>query len=332
MDRFDVTIIGGGPVGLFGAALASLHGMRTKLIESLPQLGGQLYTLYPEKYVYDVAGFPKVLAKDLAERLIDQALRYHPTVCLNQTVQTLEALADGAYRLHTTDQVHETRTILITSGLGSFTPRKLPQATAERFVGHGIHYFVPAMSHFQGHRVVVVGGGDSALDWALAVAEPAAHVTLVHRRGEFRGQQETVRQLEAHPRVSIRTFSECTEFRGQQRLESVVLVDHRDKSTHEVVADSVVAALGFLPDLGALKHWGLTLEGSSIVVEGPMRTNRAGIYAAGDVVAYDGKEKLIATGFGEIGNALGHIRGYLDPKKRGGLPHSSNIKIENDPE
>jgi len=176
--------------------------------------------------------------------------------------------------------------------------------------------------------VVVVGGGDSALDWALAIAEPASHVTLVHRRGEFRGQQETVRQLQEHPRVSIRTFSECTEFQGRQRLESVVLTDHRDKSQHVVVADAVVAALGFLPDLGALKTWDLDLDGSSIIVDGPMRTSRRGIYAAGDVVAYDGKEKLIATGFGEIGNALGHIRGYLDPKKRGGLPHSSNIKIE----
>ncbi len=328
MDRYDVTIIGGGPVGLFGAALASLHGMKTKLIESLPQLGGQLYTLYPEKYVYDVAGFPKVLAKDLAEQLIDQALRYHPTVCLSQTVNDLEMLDDGAYRVHTLSESHESRTILITSGLGSFTPRKLPQASAEPFVDRGIHYFVPAMSHFQGQRVVVVGGGDSALDWALAIAEPAAHVTLVHRRGEFRGQQETVRQLEEHPRVSIRTFSECAEFQGGTRLESVVLIDHRDKSQHVVVADAVVAALGFLPDLGALKTWGLKLDGSSIVVEGPMRTNRPGIYAAGDVVAYEGKEKLIATGFGEIGNALGHIRGYLDPKKRGGLPHSSNIKMD----
>lgn len=328
MDRFDVTIIGGGPVGLFGAALASLHGMKTKLIESLPLLGGQLYTLYPEKYVYDVAGFPKILAKDLAEQLIDQALRYHPTVCTNQTVEDLEMLDDGAYQVHTSSEVHETRTIIITSGLGSFIPRKLPPPSAERYIDRGIYYFVPAMSHFQGQRVVVVGGGDSALDWALAIAEAASQVTLVHRRGDFRGQQETVRQLQEHPRVSIRTFSECIDFQGSTRLESVVLIDHRDKSTHVLVADAVVAALGFLPDLGALKNWGLDLEGSSITVDGPMRTNRPGIYAAGDVVAYEGKEKLIATGFGEIGNALGHIRGYLDPKKRGGLPHSSNIKIE----
>ncbi len=327
MERFDVTIIGGGPVGLFGAALASLHGMKTKVIESLPQLGGQLYTLYPEKYVYDVAGFPAILAKDLASQLIDQALRYHPTICLNQTVNRLETLADGAYQLYTENETHETRTILITSGLGSFTPRKLPQPSAEAFVEHGLYYFVPPLAHFQDKRVLVIGGGDSALDWTLAIADTAAQVVLVHRRGEFRGQQSTVNQLQAHPRVTIRTFTECLEFRGQGTLEEVVLVDRQTHAEETLATEAAVAALGFLPDLGRLKEWGLTLQAGSIVVEGPMRTSRPGIYAAGDIAAYEGKEKLIATGFGEVGNALGHIRGYLDPTKRGGLPHSSNIKI-----
>ncbi len=328
MERFDVTIIGGGPVGLFGTALASLHGMKTKLIESLPQLGGQLVTLYPEKYVYDVAGFPEVLAKDLASHLIDQALRYHPTISLNQTVSRLEASPDGAYQLCTETATHETRTILITSGLGSFIPRRLPEPSAEAFVDHGIYYFVPPLAHFQGKRIVVIGGGDSALDWARAIADIAAHVTLVHRRGEFRGQQATVDHLQGHPRVTIRTFAECVQFRGQENLEEVVLADHRSHTEETLAADAVVAALGFVPDLGRLKEWGLNLKGGSIVVEGPMRTNRPGIYAAGDVTTYEGKEKLIATGFGEVGNALGHIRGYLDPRKRGGLPHSSNLKIQ----
>lgn len=329
MERYDVTIIGGGPVGLFGAALASLHGMKTKLVESLPQLGGQLYTLYPEKYVYDVGGFPKILAKDLADQLIAQAMRYHPTICLGETVTELEVLEDGAYRLHTTTEaIHETRAILITSGLGSFTPRKLPATTAELFLERGLHYFVPPLTHFRGHRVAVIGGGDSALDWALAIADPAAHVMLIHRRGEFRGQAETLRQLESHPRVSIRTFSEAVDFHGSDRLEAITVRNHQDKIDEVVEVDSVVAALGYLPDLGAIKNWGLELDGSSIIVHGAMETNRPGIYAAGDVTAYEGKEKLIATGFGEIGNALGHIRGYLDPRKKGGLPHSSNIKVE----
>ncbi|MCL6564040.1 MAG: NAD(P)/FAD-dependent oxidoreductase [Firmicutes bacterium] len=328
LERYDVTLIGGGPVGLFGAALAGLHGMKTKLIEALPHLGGQLYALYPEKWIYDVAGFPKVLAKDLVAQLVEQAMRYHPTICLEETVSDLEALPDGAWRLYTNRDVHETRTILITSGIGAFTPRKLPAANAERFEGTSIHYFVPPLKTFTDQRVVVVGGGDSALDWALALTDPAREVILVHRRDEFRGQQETLRQFSAHPKARIRVWTEVRDVAGTNRLEAVQLINHQTKETEWIEADAVVAALGFHSNLGPIKDWGLEFHGSSIVTNEAMQTSRPGIYAAGDVAYYPGKVKLIATGFGEIGNALGHIRGYLHPGHKGGLPHSTNLKVE----
>lgn len=326
MERFDVTFIGGGPVGLFGVALAGLHGMKTKLIETLPELGGQLYALYPEKYIYDVAGFPKVLAKDLVEQLVEQALRYHPVICPGETVTGLERMPEGTYRLTTDRGEHLTSTVLITSGIGSFVPRKLNPESCEAFEGKGLHYFVPALKTFVGQRVMVVGGGDSALDWALALTEPAASVTLVHRRGDFRGQQETVRQLENHPKVEFRLFSEVHDMTGSHRVERVQLMNQQTKELEWLEVDAVIAALGFHSSLGAIKDWGLKLKGASILVEDAMRTNLPGIYAAGDVAAYPGKVKLIATGFGEIGNALGDIRGYLSPSHKGGLPHSTNIK------
>ncbi|MBX5467693.1 MAG: NAD(P)/FAD-dependent oxidoreductase [Firmicutes bacterium] len=327
MDRFDLTVIGGGPVGLFAAALAGMHGMKTKLIEALPYLGGQLTALYPEKWIYDVAGFPRVLAKDLVEHLEQQARRYHPAIVLEETVDRLEALPDGGYRLYTDRAAHETRAILITSGIGAFAPRKLPVAGAERFEGRGLYYFVPPMQHFADQTVVVVGGGDSALDWALAASEVAKSVLLVHRRDEFRGQAETLRQVMARPNTAVRVFTEVRNLAGTSRLQAVELIDHKTKATEWVTADSVIAALGFHSSLGPIKDWGLEFHGANIVTYEAGQTSRPGIYAAGDVAYYPGKVKLIATGFGEVGNAIGHIRGYLHPGHKGGLPHSTNLKM-----
>lgn len=328
MERFDVTIIGGGPVGLYGAAMAGMHGMKTKLLESLPELGGQLYALYPEKYIYDVAGFPKVMAKDLVESLKAQALGYHPTVCLEESVTGMEALEGQGYRLTTTKGTHETGAVIIAVGIGAFSPRRLSASGADRLEGKGFYYFVPPLDTFAGKRVLVVGGGDSAVDWALAVADLAEKVVLIHRRAEFRAQAESVRRMQEHPRIEVKVYHELREVSGDRQVEGAVVYDNRSGEEERLDVNAVISAMGFQPDLGPVKGWGLELKGNAIQVAGTMETNHPGVYAVGDVAIYPGKVKLIASGFGEVATAVGSVRTYLDPTSKGGLPHSSNLKQE----
>ncbi len=329
MELYDVTVVGGGPVGLFGATMAGLHGMRVKIIESLPELGGQLYALYPEKPIYDVAGFPSILAKDLSTALVTQMMRFKPTVCMEESVLSVQAVQgeDSLEFLLTTDHgTHRTRTVLIAVGLGSFVPRKLPALNAARFESNGLYYLVPALTHFTGREVAVVGGGDTAVDWTLAVAPYARAVHLIHRRDQFRAQEDSLRQIQETDNISIYTFTEVAEIVGQDRIEALRLIDIDNETEAMLPVDAVIGGLGFVPDLGPVKTWDLNLKGSSIVVSlANMETNRPGLYAVGDVASYDGKVKLIATGFGEVAIAIARIRSYLHPDLKG-LPHSTNVK------
>ncbi len=324
-DVFDVTIVGGGPVGLFGATLASLHGMKVKIIESLPELGGQLYALYPEKPVYDVAGFPAIAAKDLATNLIAQMDRLHPAVVLKESVESVQNLEDGTFVLRTSEAEHYSRTVLLAVGIGSFTPRRLPAQQADIFEGKGLHYFVPPLETFTDQHVLVVGGGDTAVDWALAVSKRAHKVSIVHRRNEFRAQEDSVRQMYDTPNISIITPAEVEEIFGQQQVAGV-RVKHQETGGIELEVDAIIGGLGFHPNLGPVKSWGIDLKGSTIKVSlDSMLTSREGIWAVGDSVYYPGKVKLIATGFGEVGIAVAQIRSYLHPGVTG-LPHSTTLK------
>jgi thioredoxin reductase len=207
-DLYDITIIGGGPVGLFGAFYAGLRGMRVKIIDSLPELGGQLTALYPEKYVYDMPGFPEVLAKDLAREMIRQAMRFKPTVCLEERAETLTRTDDSWAITTHTGQVHYTRTIVICAGAGAFAPRKLNAEGVAAFEGNGVYYGVREKSLFAGKRLLIVGGGDSAVDWALNLYPIAQEVTLIHRRDEFRAHEQSVQELRRSP-VKILTPTNC---------------------------------------------------------------------------------------------------------------------------
>lgn len=326
MERHDLTVIGGGPVGLYGAAMAGMHGMRTMLIESLPELGGQLYALYPEKYVYDVAGFPQILAKDLVESLKAQTMVYQPTVCLGEAVIGLETLGGGGYRLVTTRGIHETRAVIIAAGIGRFQPRRLMVSGADGLEGKGLYYFVPHLDELANRRVLIVGGGDSAVDWALAVADRAEEVVLIHRRGAFRAQEESVHRMREHARIRIKLFYELRGVIGAERVEGAVIFDNRTGEEERLNVNAIIGALGFQPDLGPIRDWGLELNHNAIRVSSAMETNRAGIFAAGDVVTYPGKVPLIATGFGEVATAVGSARAHLDPSGKGGLPHSSTLR------
>lgn len=320
----DLTIVGGGPAGLFGAFYAGLRRMTVRVMDSLGILGGQLTTLYPEKYIYDVAGFPRVLAKDLARHLIDQALQFEPIVSLGQQVH--ELLYDEAQRIYSiTSQQgeHRSRTILIAAGIGSFQPRRLELAGIERFEGRQLHYFVHDLSVFAGTRVLIVGGGDSAVDWANTLEPIAASVTLIHRRDKFRAHEDSVAKLMAG-RCRVLTFHELNALHGDERLVAATLYDTRSSTKEMVDVDHILVNIGFQNTLGPIADWGLDLEGNAIKVDTTMRTNRPGIFAAGDIVTYEGKLKLIATGFAEACTAVNYAKTYIDPTARAFPGHSSD--------
>jgi ferredoxin/flavodoxin---NADP+ reductase len=325
-DRvFDLTIIGGGPTGLFAAFYAGMRQMSTKIIDGLEELGGQLTALYPEKYIYDVAGFPKVKAKDLVAAQVEQGLKFGAEVVLGQKVVGLERQEDGIWLLTSEKgSTHRSRTILITAGAGSFSPRKLPLDNVEQWEGHGIHYYVKDTEYFRGRDVLIVGGGDSALDWALHLEQIARSVVLVHRRDKFRGHEESVKQL-LESSVEVNLFWEVGGIEGESHVERVEIFNNKNSERRTLPVNEIVMSLGFHADLGPIKEWGLELERSSIRVNSRMETNLPGVYAAGDVVTFDGKLKLIATGTGEAAIAANYAKTFIDPASRAFPGHSSEM-------
>ncbi len=324
-DAVDVAIIGAGPTGLFAAFYAGLRQMSIKLIDSLEMPGGQLTTLYPEKYIYDVAGFPKVLAKELSDNLLQQAMQYHPTVCLGEQVRDL-IFDEGSrtYTLNTSSGAHRARSIIISAGVGAFSPKTLPLSNAPQYEGHGLYYFVKSISTFAGKKVLIVGGGDSAVDWANMLSPVAQQVTLIHRRDQFRAHEDSVVKMRESA-ARIKTFHELRSISGNGRLESATIFDNRSKAEETLEVDAVLVNIGFHNSLGPIKNWGLELEGSAIKVDGMMQTSRPGIFAAGDICTAAGKLQLSATGFGEACIAVNYAKQYLDPAANLFPGHSSNM-------
>jgi len=324
-ETHDITIIGGGPAGLFAAFYAGLRHASAKIIDSLPQLGGQLSELYPEKYIYDVAGFPKVLAKDLVDQLVQQAFQFHPTVCLNEQVMDVKRLEDGTFMLRTNRAEHHSRSVIITAGIGAFTPKSIPVPSIEKYEGNGVTYFIDDLKKYQGIHALVVGGGDSAVDFALMLAQVANSVTLIHRRDQFRAHEDNVKQL-MRSSVDVKVFHELKAIHGESYVEGVTLLENRSKETMDLAVDMIIGSLGFSASLGPIHNWGLNIEDNQIIVNTKMETNIPGIYACGDIVAYPGKIKLIATGFGEAPTAVNNAKTYLDPKSKLQPMHSSSRK------
>ncbi|MBY0025677.1 NAD(P)/FAD-dependent oxidoreductase [Priestia aryabhattai] len=321
---YDITIIGGGPTGLFTAFYGGMRQASVKIIESLPQLGGQLSALYPEKYIYDVAGFPKVRAQELVNNLKEQMDQFKPAVALEQAVEKVEKQADGVFRLTTNSEVHYSKTIIITAGNGAFKPRKIELEHAEQFEQTNLHYFVDDMNKFKGRKVLVCGGGDSAVDWSLMLESIAEKVTLTHRRDKFRAHEHSVENLH-NSSVDIKTPYVPVEFIGDDRITQVVLENTKGEEKTIVDVDDVIVNFGFVSSLGPIKEWDLDLEKNAIVVNSKQETNIPGIYAAGDVCTYDGKVKLIVAGFGEGPTAVNNAKAYIDPKARLQPMHSTSM-------
>jgi thioredoxin reductase (NADPH) len=323
----DLLVVGAGPAGLYAAYYAGFRGLRVAIVDSLPEPGGQVTALYPEKMVYDVAGFPGIKGRDLVAGLVAQAARFEPVYLLGERAEHLANEAGhrprpGERLVVSTDKGTRISTgaVVITGGIGTFTPRPLPGG--DEWEGRGLTYVVRELSAHAGQDVVIVGGGDSAVDWALALDGLAASVTVVHRRKNFRAHAASVADMEKGSTVIV-TDAQVSSLEGDDRLHTVN-VKHKDGAVTAYKANSVIAALGFTADIGPLETWGIDIVDRKIMVDTAMRTSVPGVYSAGDITEYAGKVRLIAVGFGESATAVNNAATYLDPDQPLFPGHSSD--------
>ncbi len=327
-DVYDITIVGAGPTGLFATFYAGLRQMKTKLVDALEEPGGQVAVLYPEKYIFDVPGYTKILAKDLVKCLVDQAFQYKPAVVLGERVTTLQK-NDGIFEIGTDKGTkHYSKSVLVSAGVGAFSPNRLEAPGVPEYEGRGVHYFVKDKSVFDEKRLLIVGGGDSAVDWALNMKDSAAKITLVHRRDVFRAHEMSVEEL-MKSSVDVKLFYEVRKVIGNGRnLTQAVIFDNRNNTESTIDIDAILVNIGFRADLGPIKNWGLEIDGREIRVNGRMETSVQGVFVAGDIAGpADGvKLNLIATGFAQAAVAVNVAKAYVDPKSKIFPGHSSEMK------
>jgi thioredoxin reductase len=317
----DLTIIGAGPAGLYAAYYAGFRGLGVAVLDSLPEPGGQVAALYPEKLIYDVAGFPAIRGQALIDNLVEQAAPYEPRYLLDHRAEDLDPRDDGTFRIRTHRGAEvATRAVLITGGIGTFTPRPLPDA--EEFEGRGLVYFVPRLEVMRDKDVLIVGGGDSAFDWATNLEDVARSVTLIHRRDRFRAHQDTVRKV-TDSSVRVLTHTEVARIQGRDHVEAVTVFHNQTEERETLKVQAVVAALGFKADLGPLESWDVEIEGRNVTVDTRMETSVRGVFAAGDITDYEGKVRLISVGFGEAATAVNNAAVHIDPSARVFPGHSS---------
>jgi thioredoxin reductase (NADPH) len=329
---FDATFIGAGPAGLFGAFYAGMREMSVKVIDALPQVGGQLIALYPEKIIFDTPGFPEILSKDLVRNLARQAAQWNPAMALGERAEGLRRVPlpggtadEQCWEIATSKGKHLTRTVIITAGIGAFEPARLDNESVRRFEGQGVEYLVRDIDEYTGKRVLIVGGGDSAVDWALALESIASHVTLVHRREGFRAHDTSVNALHAS-KVDVRIFHELRRLEGDGQLERAVIFENRTQAETTIEVDAVILALGFKADLGPIREWGLATIGRRYVrVNGRMETNLPGVYAAGDIALEEELDplNLIVIGYGQVTVAVNYAYTFVKPGGKVFPGHSS---------
>lgn len=324
-EVFDITIIGGGPTGMFAAFYGGMRNAKVKIIESLPQLGGQLSMLYPEKDIFDIAAMPVVGAQELIDNLSIQMSRFDQTICLEEEVIAVQKNKEGIFELHTNKKIHYSKAVIITAGNGAFQPRRLEIEHAEKYEGKTLHYYVNNIEQFKDRTVAVCGGGDSAVDWALALEPIAKKVYLIHRRNKFRALEHSVSLLEKSS-IEVKTPFVPESLKGEERsLSHVTLKEVRGDQLETLEIDDFLVNYGFTSSIGPMKNWGFEVTHNEIVVNTKMETSTPGIYAAGDICTYDGKIKLIATGFGEAPTAINNAMSYINPDERVQPMHSTSL-------
>ncbi len=304
MIKTDILIIGAGPTGLFTVFEAGLLKLKCHLIDALPQPGGQCSEIYPKKPIYDIPAFPEVLAGDLVDNLMEQIKPFEPGFTLGERAETIEKLEDETFVVTTNKGTkHHAPIVAIAGGLGSFEPRKPPIPTIANFEDKGVEYMIREPEIYRDKKIVIAGGGDSALDWSIFLADVASSVTLVHRRNEFRGaldSVEKVQELKNKGKITLITPAEVTEVIGDQHVKGVT-VSQKDQESFVLETDHFIPLFGLSPKLGPIANWGLDIEKNAIKVNNALdyQTNIPGIYAIGDVNTYPGKLKLILCGFHE---------------------------------
>ncbi|WP_338603925.1 NAD(P)/FAD-dependent oxidoreductase [Sulfolobus tengchongensis] len=326
MNEYDMVIIGGGPVGLFSTFYAGLRDMKALLIDAQDELGGQLVSLYPEKIVYDVGGIPGIQAYELAQRLIEQAKMFGPDIRINEWADMIEKTNDNMWIVKTDKGSYKTKTILIAAGIGKITPSRLGAKGEIEYENKGVYYTVRRKKDFEGKRVLVVGGGDSAVDWALTLAPVAKSVTLIHRRDQFRAHERSVKELFRVANVYV--WHELKEVKGDgNKVTQAIIFDNRTKEEKVLDIDAVIISIGYKGDLGNIPKWGVNMKGRDILVNGKMETNLPGVYAAGDIVQQEGSPKLalIAVGFSHAAIAVSVAKKYVEPSASLFAGHSSEM-------
>jgi thioredoxin reductase len=318
----DLLIVGAGPAGLYAAYYAGFRALSVVVVDSLTEPGGQLAALYPEKQIYDVGGIPSILGRELAADLFRQAQTYAPVFLLGVSAQGLTHLADGSLLVGTDrDTSIRAKAVLVTAGIGIFTPRPLP--AGQEYEGRGLRYFVPSPWELAGKRVLVVGGGDSAVDYALMLESVASSVTVVHRRGDFRAHEASVEKMHSSS-VRVMTPYQIAAVHGELTVEAVEIADHGSGERVRLEIDEIVAALGFVAELGPLTTWGMELSARHIAVDSTMATSVARVFAAGDITDYPGKVRLISVGLGEAATAVNNAAVAIDPSRKLFPGHSSD--------
>lgn len=323
MIKTDIIIIGAGPTGLFTVFEAGLLKLKCHLIDALPQAGGQCSEIYPKKPIYDIPAYPEILAGDLVERLLEQIRPFAPGFTLGERAETLERQEDGSFMVTTLEgTAHQAPVVVIAGGLGSFEPRRPLISNLGCYEGKGVDYMVKDPEKFRDKKVVISGGGDSALDWAIFLADVASEVSLVHRRNEFRGALDSVEkagELAKLGKIQLFTEAEVTELHGEKELQAVVIAyNDPQREPSYVETDYFIPLFGLSPKLGPMGNWGLEIEKNAIKVDNAKdyQTNIPGVFAIGDVNTYPGKLKLILSGFHEAAVMCQFAYQIINPGKR----------------